>query len=84
MLSNTSWRERTLPKRPSNMLKNWIFFSNVLTRQILFDNARLETSVCGVKATLEIKRHGNSRQHFATEEETFLDCREILIVSAKV
>ena len=49
----------------------------------VFDNTRLETSVCRVKATLEIKRHGNSIQNFATEEETLLDCREILIVSGK-
>ena len=53
------------------------FFLQCLTRQILFDNTRLETLVCQVKVTLEIlKRHGNSRQNFATEEETFLDCRE--------
>ena len=65
------------------MLKNF-FSCDILTRQILLDNTRLETLVCRVKTTLEInKRHGNSRQHFATEEETFLDCREILIVSGK-
>ena len=53
------------------------FFSQRLTRQILFDNTRLETLVCQVKVTLPIsKRHGNSRQNFATEEETVLGCRE--------
>ena len=57
---------------------------NVLTHQILFDNTTLETLVWRVKVTLEIKkRHGNSRENFATGEETFLDCREILIVSGK-
>ena len=50
----------------------------------LFDNTRLETVVCQMKVTVEIsKRHGNSRQNFATEEETFLDCGEKLIVSRK-
>ena len=85
MLTNTSWRERKLNKRLSIMLKNcFVCFFNVLTRQILFDNTTLETSVCRVTPTLEIKkRHGNSRQNFATEEEAFLDCREILIVSGK-
>ena len=59
-------------------------FLNASTRQILFENTKLENSVCRVKATLKIKkRHGNSRQNFATEEETFSDCREILIVSGK-
>ena len=49
------------------------------------DNTRLETSVVRVKETLEInKRHGNSRQNFATEEETFLNCREILVGFSKV
>ena len=91
VLSNTSWREKTLQKRLSNMLKYFFVFGlvffflcNVLTRQILFDKTRLETLLCRVKVTLEImKRHGNSRENFATEEEMFLDCREILIVSEK-
>ena len=60
-------------------------FCNVLTRQVLFDKTRLETLLSRVFATLEIKkRHGNSRQNFATEEEMFLDCRVILIVSGKL
>ena len=55
--------------------KPFLFFLPRLTRQILFDNTRSETFQ--VKVTLEIsKRNGNSRQNFATEEETFLDCRE--------
>ena len=55
-----------------------------MTRQIPFDKTRLETLLCRVKATLEIKkRHGNSRKKFATEKETFLDYHEILIVSGK-
>ena len=85
MLSNTIWREKTLQNRVSNMLKNG-FFSNVLTRQILFDNTRLETLVCRVKVALEIikrKRHCNSRQNFATEEESILNCQEILVASEK-
>ena len=62
----------------------FFFFFNVLTRQILFDNMKLETSVFRVKATLEIKkRHGNSRENFVTEEETSLGCRKMLTVSLK-
>ena len=52
---------------------SFFFFLQRLTRQILLNNARLETLVCRGRATLEIsKRYGNSRQNFATEEETFL------------
>ena len=74
MLSNTSWREYTLHAQNYGFQTyretvSFLFFLQRLTRQILFDNTRL--------VTLEIsKRHGNSRQNFATEEETFLDCRE--------
>ena len=69
-----SWLEYTLHAQNygfQTYRRRSCFFS------FLFDNTRLETLVCQVKVTLEIsKRHGNSRQNFATEEETFLDCRE--------
>ena len=63
----------------------FVCFCNVLTRKIIFDNTRLETSVCRVKAiTLEIKkRHGNSKTKFCNRRRSVLDCREILIVSGK-
>ena len=93
VLSDINWRERTLLKRLSNMRKNcflfsvffffsflFFFFLQRFNTPILFHKTRLKTLLFRVKATLEIKkRHGNSRENFATEEETFFDSREILI-----
>ena len=54
------------------------------TRQIIFDNTRLETSVCRVKATLEIKkRHGNSREIMQQKKKRFWIVAKYRFVSGK-